>query len=1502
MHSNATATNLQLSSFQTSGEELPPPTTSTKSHIEGVTCAPPQPSSVNAIAPTAPQYGSAVQVPRVHLHSFDPASCTQLLPANIDLARMKPPAPVGGDLSDCLSSDDIDDAMRALLGSHFISARATYDTLLAGAPDHLVSDIHKLINNSVLARGFAVLPIHIQHHWVAALFCADQQGPILFDSAPSSVVRQELVKVFQVLRLHPANYVTAFQQRRRSNECGLFVILIALWAACGNIQTLKDTDANPKEKPPVISLAPWRTALRRHATGITGKELLSLLPDQARLVILPECATNRSNALVNNRIKSVCSTCGSRPCECDELLLGQEVLYNAAVPRQLSFGEQVKAMQHLQVGDTISVSWASMNPRGGFLLYTWIGRATKLLSTRRRWEITALTSPHSQLYADDGSTPTKEVFHLPCQPTDQLWITGIDCAQPVIKGSGPRACPYCGDSLGRAQQCRNVLCTRDHYIDATEEQRIPSDQEDSSDDEGEREETRARRAATERLIRQYTTYLGDPGEFDDPENDLVPPDEIPDANPGHLSVGDLRKHAPKGTYEEAAGKAVMALPWRAVTDASRRRHWQAIQSLVKFAADAGIQDSKALDPVIALHIRHLRSHPSRAVADRQGQQPNTLSYKTLERALGSLIGALAALPFYSLGAPSFFVGNLPFCRASMRTLLREGIGEGVRKIVDATTADVRKAVAREASQAVKAMILLCWLTAARPGDVINLKRKNVALDGINLKVQFQQAKTIIATGEYVINSAIHNEEWRAILEGFIAENSSSPSTYLFPMGNAQQRTAFVASVRFALRAVNPNLEIRSMRRGTLVALANAGASEEQLLTFSRHTSLKTLRRYLGFGAVMSAEAASAKVIASVLSGGAPRVRHPLAEEIDARIEEDNGECCAFPVIRKFDVPPHLPDELKCSFEVARITLAPWLSVVKMADGTSRMLVSTEKAPGVQDRSNVKNLPPHAKESTREPIKVERFASLPILDETLRKRWEDTVKRVLTDDTGNYSQVPWDGKLENVRITPKQLQILLRHGKLRKLRPDEKPLGTVIFFLIPEVEKQRARVITWTKIYNAFHAKTALGPCKNVTKRQTRRMACKKFAICLDMAGYFDQFLLAQAVQLHQCADAGEEGIVCNTRLGMGQFDATHAASECTEGLCSFPMRGDTEVEQVTDNVRFTGSDKEAVIDAAWEFVQRCKHVEAKLNEVDVFSATRETVAALLKTTSDFMGEITDFEEHTIACRQKHFEKLRKFMSVCSNNTKPTFCEVLGFYAMLLYVSETYGVRGYRFPRVKEFCSNLASTLANEPQRWKTQCTDPRPAEMYAWANLLLEATPAKVIQRPQLGGVAQIDASSEGYAAVISVLTDGRWKTTLLQHKWEQTRPGAFKHSTFAEPEALTRTVMHLVTEHPAVNFLLLSDHSGFVDAYRAGYSPSPNYNKRIATVHRLRPFYEIQHRSGDLMLADKYSRMGKFRIFSLTPSDVEEAQKVAAEEVRRRNAGRVVGPVEEAGFFVLAE
>ncbi len=55
-------------------------------------------------------------------------------------------------------------------------------------------------------------------------------------------------------------------------------------------------------------------------------------------------------------------------------------------------------------------------------------------------------------------------------------------------------------------------------------------------------------------------------------------------------------------------------------------------------------------------------------------------------------------------------------------------------------------------------------------------------------------------------------------------------------------------------------------------------------------------------------------------------------------------------------------------------------------------------------------------------------------------------------------------------------------------------------------------------------------------------------------------------------------------------------------------------------------------------------------------------------------------------------------------------------------------------------------------------------------------------------------------------------------------------------------------------------------------------------------------------MLADKYSRMGKFRIFSLTPSDVEEAQKVAAEEVRRRNAGRVVGPVEEAGFFVLAE
>jgi hypothetical protein len=55
-------------------------------------------------------------------------------------------------------------------------------------------------------------------------------------------------------------------------------------------------------------------------------------------------------------------------------------------------------------------------------------------------------------------------------------------------------------------------------------------------------------------------------------------------------------------------------------------------------------------------------------------------------------------------------------------------------------------------------------------------------------------------------------------------------------------------VKVTLRtAVNKQMENRSLRRGALQCLAKAGASIPTLLSFSGHSQVNTLKRYLDFG-------------------------------------------------------------------------------------------------------------------------------------------------------------------------------------------------------------------------------------------------------------------------------------------------------------------------------------------------------------------------------------------------------------------------------------------------------------------------------------------------------------------------------------------------------------------------------------------------------------------------------------------------------------------------------
>jgi hypothetical protein len=85
------------------------------------------------------------------------------------------------------------------------------------------------------------------------------------------------------------------------------------------------------------------------------------------------------------------------------------------------------------------------------------------------------------------------------------------------------------------------------------------------------------------------------------------------------------------------------------------------------------------------------------------------------------------------------------------------------------------------------------------------------------------------------------------------------SVWVFPTPDA-----LGPQVRQALRAVDPALEQRSLRRGALLTMAAAGVSEAVLLEFSGHTTGRMLRRYLGFGASLAATGMQTLAAAALL--------------------------------------------------------------------------------------------------------------------------------------------------------------------------------------------------------------------------------------------------------------------------------------------------------------------------------------------------------------------------------------------------------------------------------------------------------------------------------------------------------------------------------------------------------------------------------------------------------------------------------------------------------------
>jgi integrase len=207
---------------------------------------------------------------------------------------------------------------------------------------------------------------------------------------------------------------------------------------------------------------------------------------------------------------------------------------------------------------------------------------------------------------------------------------------------------------------------------------------------------------------------------------------------------------------------------------------------------------------------------------------------TLTTRIATVQGALANMSLYR-SMPAVFLKSDVEWRNALRgagTLMRSAVPNQARI---ATLQDIQKAIEMEERTDIKVALEIAWITAGRGGDVLKLRKRDVLSEEGGTRVRFVVGKTASAE-PYTVATAPMSER----ASKFIAKEEKDSTGWLFPGING-------TDIMRALRKVCPLLEQRSIRRGALQFLAGQGMSDQELLAYSQHKSITTLRRYLDFG-------------------------------------------------------------------------------------------------------------------------------------------------------------------------------------------------------------------------------------------------------------------------------------------------------------------------------------------------------------------------------------------------------------------------------------------------------------------------------------------------------------------------------------------------------------------------------------------------------------------------------------------------------------------------------
>lgn len=494
------------------------------------------------------------------------------------------------------------------------------------------------------------------------------------------------------------------------------------------------------------------------------------------------------------------------------------------------------------------------------------------------------------------------------------------------------------------------------------------------------------------------------------------------------------------------------------------------------------------------------------------------------------------------------------------------------------------------------------------------------------------------------------------------------------------------------------------------------------------------------------------------------------------------------------------------------------------------------------REKMNSWPIHAKKHPR-PIDQLALEALPGSAATLQA-WREA-RRWLDDDTiYEQYQVPVHDA-RNAPAAPYKKEFidkLVDASVICRVKPHQ-VRGHVKMFAVPEPKKERFRSIKHTVDINDFCGRESLSPCVFPTKIDiAKAVHAGGYFIALDFSAYYDQFELSEQVGRRMCFSWNKRLFRLRT-LPMGQRQAVGVANAATQRLLDFPKCSRHHMS-IIDNVIFIG-DRDAVIEDAWTFIQRCKAVFAVLNEIDVQSACRDDVAKLVTQSGDWGGIHIDLVDKTVALTDKCIEKTRVSWNRRAKWQWRDYAAHMGllfwawgiiampmadFYDVLRFNSVVGSVIMHRYQRMKEERGLAPEDMPPNPVWYEPAIINSDVMSVLTrWTEIVLANAPRKVLADAEPEVLVECDASRWGWCCFgLNVATNEAFS---YSEKWSDDMERDFGsrlgRSTFAEPQGVARSLIKAHERFPhATNFAITNDNTAAVFSYRRGF------NHRVQTIN----------------------------------------------------------------------